>query len=234
MTKTEARQLMMKYLMPRIEQYGFKERGKGTEFEIVKKTKNGEDIISGGFTDYNPRQQIVYGIGKVNSKVAEILVTLQNQGIQLSPPANKKARLISFSYRLLNNLTDHNHMPIMETEKDVENCVAMMADFIEDTAIPLLDKFEDLREIDRMVNGDEPWETDAQRPYRFGTYFNFNRLIIAKLSGNVNYNTLIDFTYSTLEKSAIENGHNYVYDRNDLTKPLPALIKLLETVEPLY
>lgn len=226
MNKSEARQLMMKYLIPRIEKYGFKERGRGTEFEVIRKTKNGEDSIGGGFTDYNPIQQIVYGTGKSDKRILDILFSVQSKGIQLSPPVNKKT--------VTTTVFSKGKMPLMETEADVEKCVGIMLDFLEGTAFPTLDRFEDIREIDKIINGPEPWETDWQMPYSFGAFFNFTRLIIAKLSGNNKYDALIDFTYDTLERRSKENGQNFVYDRNDLTKPLPALIQHLSTLKPLY
>ncbi len=234
MTKTEARGLMMKYLIPQIQQYGFKERKGGSEFQIIRKTKGGEDIINGGFTDYNPVQQIIYSFYKRDKHILAILKSLEEKGITLSPPVSKHTGTIGFSYKTINHLDNYSYLPEMETEADVEKCVGMMLEFIEGTALPLLDKFEDLREIDKVINGNEPWTTDWKKPYSFGTYFNFIRLIVAKLAGNVNYNYLIDFTYNSIEWHSKEDGSPFTYDRSDLTKPLPALIKLLEDVKSLY
>lgn len=234
MTKTEARQLLMKHLLPRIEQFGFKERGKSSEFEIVRKTANGEDIIGGGFTDYFPVQRIIYGTGKCDKRIINILLELQKAGIALSPPVNKKTTTFSVSYETQNHLNYVGYLPDMETETDVVKCVGMMVDFLEGTAFPLLDKFEDLREIDQLINGPEPWDTDWQKPYRFGGNFAEKRIIIAKLSGNANFQELVDFTYKALERLSAESGHPFVYDRANLSKPLPALIELLKDIKPLY
>ncbi len=234
MNKTEARQLMMKYLIPQIEKYGFKERGRGTEFEIVRKVKSGEDVIMGGFTDYNPQQEIIYGTGKRDRRIIDILLKLQDSGAIMSLPVNKKTYSISVTYSLLNKIYTGSYMPRMETEQDVEKCVNIMVDFLINTAFPILENFEDLREIDKMINGDEPWTTDWRMPHTLGGYFYENRLIIAKLVNNPRYEDLIDFNYKTLERLSAENGSPFTYDRNDLSKPLPALIKLLEDVKPLY
>lgn len=235
MKKVEAKELMMKHLMPCIEKYGYKEKkSSSSDFEIFRKTSSGRDVIGGGVNDYNPIQKIIYGTGKINDRVNKILFSLQDTGIFLSPPVRKDSRLISTSYPATHNLDYYDYLPEMLTESDVEKCVEMMLEFLEGTAFPLLEKFEDLREIDKIINGEAPWETDWGKPFILGAYFNFTRLIIAKLSGNNKYNWLIDFTYSVLEKRSKENGHSFIYDRNDLTKPLPALIKLLEGIEPIF
>ncbi len=234
MNKTEALQLMLKYLMPRIEPYGFKSPGKGTEFQIKRKTKNGEDRITGGFTDYNPVQQIIYGAGKRDLRILNILNDLQAKGIMLSPPISRYTGTLGVSYEALHQLNYIGYLPHMETEADVEKCVKMMFKFLEETAVPLLDKFEDLRELDQVINGDDPWPTDSNESYRFGGNFFEKRVIIAKLANNPNYESLIDFTYRAAERLSTENGYPFVYDRNDLTKPLPALVHLLRDVKPLY
>lgn len=234
MNTKEAKELMLKYLMPRIEQYGFRKPGRGSEFQIKRKTKNGEDVINGGINDYNPVQQILFGVLKKDTRVTDILLMVQSKGIKLSPMVDKNTFLLGYSYDGIHNPSQIGYLPLMEIEADVEKCVNLMVDFLERKALPLLDKFEDLREIDKMINGIEPWEADFDKPYSFGTYFNFSRLIIAKLCDNEKYEELIDFTYSTLERRSKENGYNYVYDRHDLNKPLPALIQLLNEVRPIY
>ena len=110
----------------------------------------------------------------------------------------------------------------------------MMTSFLVDTAFPIMDKFSDLREIDKVINGNDPWTTDWQMPYAFGGNFYEKRLIIAKLAGNPNFDDLVDFNYRTLEKLSAENGYPFTYNRSDLSKPLPALIQILQDVKPLY
>lgn len=226
MNKTEAKMLLMKYLIPGISKYGFKERGRGTEFQIVRKTGYGEDVINGVFTDYNPRQQIIFNCYKRDKRIISILELLEARGIKLSPPISKHSGTIGFSYESLNNHPVIGYLPIMAKESDVEQCAGRMVDLIESYALPLFDKFEDLREIDSIINGETPWQTDWRMPYVFGGYFNLIRLIVAKLSGNSGYLDLIEFTYASLQRRAQESGHTFTYDRNDLSKPLPALISL--------
>ncbi|TXJ25451.1 MAG: hypothetical protein E6Q24_14300 [Chitinophagaceae bacterium] len=233
MNTKEAKELMLKYLIPQIERYGFKPPGKGSEFEIKRKVKSGEDVIVGGFTDYNPIQKIIFSFSKRHKSIIDILKVLEVKGVKLSPPISKHTGTIGSSYRLLHDLNTSEYLPEMQTEADVEKCVNLMLEFLEGTAFPLLDKFEDLREIDKIINGNEPWITDVGQSYTFGAYFNFSRLIIAKLCGNPRYDALIELTYSKLERISAESGNSF-HGRDDLSKPIPALIKILKDVEPIY
>ena len=235
MKKIEAKQLMMKYLMPSIEKYGYKEKkSRSSDFEIFRKTLGGRDVIGGGINDYNPIQKIVYGTGKINDSINKILLSLQDTGVFLSPPVRKDSGFIYISYSIIHKLDITSYLPDMLTELVVEKCVSMMLEFLEDTAFPLLDRFEDLREIDKIINGENPWESDLDKPYSFGAYFYFIRLIIAKLSRNDKFDWLVDFTYTTLERRSAENGNSFINNRKDLSKPLPALITMLEDVKPIY
>jgi hypothetical protein len=208
--------------------------GKGSEFSIVRKRPYGEDSIGGGFTDFNPIQKIIYGAGKRDFRINNFLLQLQEKDILLSPPVKKNSLTLGISYERMNGLNYTGYLPEMKTEADVEKCVNLMLEFLEGTAFPLLDKFEDLRELDKMINGNAPWDTDIQKPYTFVGNFAEKRLIVAKLSGNPNFNVLVDFTFISLERLSAEAGHRFVYDRNDVSKPLPALIEILKDVEPIY
>jgi hypothetical protein len=159
---------------------------------------------------------------------------LQDTGIKLIPKIAKATDTIGFSYSSLNGLNHFNYLPDIRTEDDVKKCTEMMTDFLVNTALPIVDKFNDLREIDKLINGIDPWTTDWQMPYAFGGNFYEKRLIIAKLAGNSSFDDLVDFNYKTLEKLSAENGHPFTYNRSDLAKPLPALIKILQDVKPLY
>ncbi|MFD2918882.1 hypothetical protein ACFS6H_04110 [Terrimonas rubra] len=231
MNKTEARQLMMKYLIPRIEQYGFKERGKATDFQIVRKVDCGEDVINGGLTDYNPEQQIIYNFYKRHKSIIELLMALEKKGISLSPPISKHTGTIGFSYETINGILQIGYLPTMKTEHDVEKCVGLITDFMETTAIPLLDKFEDLREIDRMINGKTPWETDADKPYRFGGNFHLKRLIVSKLAGLGTYDRTLNFIR---ENYTSHFNDKYGDDYKQALQHVEELNNILEGVMPIY
>src|SRR5439155_6097508 len=102
------------------------------------------------------------------------------------------------------------YLPFMETEEDVQKSVFMMESFMEQTALALLSRFEDLSEVDRLINGEEPWETDWHKPYVFGSNFHLKRLIISKLGGLGSYERILGFLsdYYTTRFNG-EHGNNY-------------------------
>jgi hypothetical protein len=233
MNKKEAKQLLMKFLMPEIEKFGFKEKKSGVEWSIGRKTEFGEDLIVGGFTDYNPSQQILFSLSKRDKRIFDILLSIEKYGISLPLPISKHLGTIGFSYETLTGLNRHGYLPDMLNEEDVKKCVDTMLTFLRETAFPLLDRFNDLHEIDSIINGDSPWQTDWHKPYAFSTYFDYTRLIIAKLVDNPKYDMLVDFTLQSIKEIGLAYGYSREVDPNDLTKPLPVLLQILKEVKPL-
>ncbi|MDP4257758.1 MAG: hypothetical protein Q8937_05945 [Bacteroidota bacterium] len=65
--------------------------------------------------------------------------------------------------------------------------------------------------MDRIVNGDEPWETDWLKPYVLGVAFDPKRLIISKLAGLGSYERIYRFVgdYYASQFSHPEYGKNF-------------------------
>jgi hypothetical protein len=232
MNKPEAKQLMTKYLLPEIEKYGYSERkGNSSDFNFIRKTAMGEDVILGGFTDYNPMQRIIYSFSKRYKTVIDILLRLQTSGIKLAPSIGKNTDVIGLSYCTIHGILKDTELPNMQTEQEVRECVGRMVSFMKETAFPLMEKFEDLREIDQIINGEEPWTTDYPKPYRFGGSFYLKRLIIARLASTASYDRILDFVRKDFNAQLDgEYGQSF----RKLLIEVEGLDKLLAGVKPLY
>jgi hypothetical protein len=234
MVVTQIKELVYKYCQQPFTALGFEVKANKTfDLSIRKKRADGFDAVATGYNIYADIFLLAYGFNKINNKVNKIMLELQEK-VKLDAKVDKQSRFLFFSYNTIHDPTTTSYLPQMKTEEDVKKCVGMMMEFVNSTAMPLLDRFEDLRELDAIVNGDQPWETDWQKPYMLGGNFYEKRLILAKLAGNPNFDKLVDFNYTTLEKLSAESGHPFTYDRSDLLMPLPALIKILKETEPLY
>jgi hypothetical protein len=232
MNKSEVKQLMAKYLLPAIEGHGYKERKiRSSDFSFVRNTAMGLDEIMGGFNDYNPVQKILYSVQKSHKPVVDILLQLQADGITLNPKVDKNSATMGFSYCTLNGIRGHIYLPEMQTEEEVQQNVNMMVRFLEETAFPLLNKFEDVREIDRIINGPEPWAMDYLKPYAFGLYFYLKRLIFAKLSGLGNYDRVLEFLRKEYG-SRVNDKDGSVY--RTILNEIEELNKLIANVKSLY
>jgi hypothetical protein len=207
----EARELTLKYLEPTLKKHGFTIKlSASKQAKIERKTTNGTDILGFDILNYAPSFRIRYAFSKINTPINDILLRFQEK-IKIPLQEDKRSWFIFFSYNTLHKPNDTAYLPFMETEEDVQKCVAMMNSFIEDPALPLLNRFDDLNEVDRIINGEVPWETDWLKPYMLGGNFYLKRLIISRLAGLGSYDRVFRFVsdYYTSHFDDPEYGINY-------------------------
>ena len=207
----EARELTLKYLEPVLKKHGFTVKLSATkQAKIKRKSVNGADILGLQMLNYKPAFQIMYGFNKISIPINEVLLRFQER-VKLPIKVEKDDWFIFFSYNTLHKPTDTTYLPYMESEEEVKKCVAMMSSFIEDPAMPLLARFDDLGEVDRIINGAEPWETDWLKPYVLGSAFHLKRLIISKLAGQDSYDRTYSFVrdYYTSRFDDPQYGNNF-------------------------
>jgi hypothetical protein len=234
MVLTQIKELVYKNCAEPLTALGFEVKpNKAFDLTARKKRNNGFDSIAFAYNVYGDTFFLLYALNKTDNRVNKILLELQEK-VKLDFKVEKQSPVLFFSYNTLHDPSNSRYLPEMKTEQDVSKCVDMMMEFISTTAMPLFDKFEDLRELDAIINGDNSWETDWHKPYTLGGNFYEKRLIIARLAGNPHFEKLVDFNYKTLEKLSAENGSPFTYDRDDCTRSLPLLVTILKQVEPVY
>ena len=88
--------------------------------------------------------------------------------------------------------------------------------------------------MDKIFNNlDNFWDLVTPIGYSLGGYEKLTRLIVAKLSGNPNYEEVVNRSYELLDRIRAAKGLE-PYDRHDLTKPIPYTVHLLKDIQPLY
>jgi hypothetical protein len=228
----EARELTLKYLEPIVKKHGFTVKVNARkQARIERKVANGIDILGFDMLNYAPSFQILYAFSKINIPINDILLRFQEK-VRIPLQEDKRSWFILFSYNTLHKPTETTYLPYMDTEEEVQKCVGMMSSFIEDPGLPLLSRFDDLREVDRIINDEEPWETDWHKPYVLGGNFHLKRLIIPRLAGLGNYDRVFSFVsdYYTSHFNDEQYGNNYKARMAEVVE----LDRLLKEVRPLY
>lgn len=228
----EARELTLKYLAPVVRQYGFNIKLSATQqAKIERKTVHGTDILAFEMLNYAPSFQIRYAFCKIDTRINNIMIDFQGK-VRTPLLEDKRTWFIFFSWNTLNKPTETAYLPLMQTEEEVQKCVSLMHSFMEDAAMPLLSRFEDLREVDRVINGDQPWETDWHKPYVLGGNFYLKRLIISRLAGLGSYDRMYRFVgdYYTSQFDDPRHGVNAKARMLEVEQ----LHDLLRNVKPLY
>ena len=188
MTAVEAKNFARKYLGEHFTKNGFleKKRSDGT-LEYKRENSSGYDGFAIGTKHYNPKQYYAYSLYKRIDEV-EAITKVINESMVMNPPINKDTVSLAFSYVSLkqhrvNGSYNDTYLPAMQTEEEAKVACARITEFLEEDAFPLLDRFNDLREIDKVINGDDFWFDDWQKEFNLGGNFREKQFIIAKQIG---------------------------------------------------
>jgi hypothetical protein len=120
-------------------------------------------------------------------------------------------------------------------DRHIVPALTEIIEYMEREGFPLLSRFEDLREIDKVINNlDDLWDWDVGKPFSLGGNFDVKRVIIAKLSGNPRYEEVVDMAFRKVEEGSARDGYPFVYDRKDLALPIPYTVHFLKDIKPLY
>lgn len=238
MNGKDAKKIFIEYSSAKIEQWGFVERKqKTTSAFFYREKSSGVENLSFATFNYYPEVVCTGGASK-SVKIVESILKEINNIFSLNLELDESRTIVYFGDSAKRKLS------LLEVKnKDKEEGVIKSSDIILNyykEAITLFDLFDDLREIDKRINGEGEnfWESDTSsfKPFSFGSYFFERRLIIAWLCGNSNFEKIADSAFKYIEKSMSKHmDRPFHFDRDDLTLNIPATIKhLKENVSPLY
>lgn len=241
MKQSDAKKLFIELTNERLESKGFKlKKTRDTEAVYIREKMNGFERM--GISTYNYYPEVVFGMGTMKryNKIEKILLDI-NEKYNLELRLSKDEWTLSYRGSHSKRKLQLYEVEHKDNELGVHESTKILMDFIENELLPTYDLFDDLREIDKRINGDEEnfWETDKNNnalPFNLGEYFHERRLIIAWLCNNFQFDFISDSTFKFFEKSMLKNtGQPYHYDRKDLSLRIPATINYLkENVSPMY
>ena len=238
MNKREAKDYTRKYIDGFMISNGFKEKkSAGTDLVYRRKVDDSFDGLGIGSVDYNPIQILRYSIYKRIDSVENIMTDIGNAlGDRESFPDIKGLYTMASGYENIHKIKTGTYLPQMQTEADVKLSVDMIIDFLTKDGLPLLDKLNDIREIDKVINGDDFWITDWQMPFNLGGgNFYAKRLIIAKLAGGQEHlERVAKKNYEGLAEQIKLEGNSFEVNTTDLSLPIPFTVEYLKNVEPIY
>ncbi len=236
MNKRETEAFIVKYLDAYLVDKGFKHRKSNrTEVEYIRKIdKNNFERFRLSTINYYDSHKLRFGFGKRIGAIEDIMAQINEKVPFTNPSYKKNTTTLGFGYNSYNGLNKDGCFGYMETEEQVKENVEKVIDFTEYHALPLLNKFNDLREIDKLINGegDNFWHTDWKKPFNLAGRFNVRRLIIAKLSGRKDYEEFIQKIKDNVNRRAEEN--NRTIDWNDTNIGFIYTLEYLKNVNPLY
>jgi|GEM_PF-1520523 len=228
LSKIQAKELTIKYLEDFFLLKGYKrKKTQSSYFNFDRKDKTGFDSVAIGYLESYPGSKISYSVLKRIDKVELI----KDKIFEISEPEkvpNKRSLTVAFSQATVDGIFTNNFMPEMLNETDVEVSCGIVKDFMLKIGFPMLEKFNDIKELDKEINGDNFWTTDWQMPFNLGGDFDIKRIVIAWLAENPNFEEIVDKTYDIMSQNS--DGTYYHYDRSDLSLRIPYTVHYLNTL----
>jgi hypothetical protein len=214
MKKSEVKTLLLNSLEPFFASHGYKKvKAKLTGF--VSLAELGNDRFHFDVYDYNPIQNIHYYCLKKINLIDNLYEELHKRFV-IHPALSEISSTLCFSYETINSLNSIGYLPNIREEVDVQANTDLIIEFMKSTALPMLERFNDIREIDKEINGDAFWEDDWRKPFNLGGGFAFKRLIIAYLCGNNNFDKLYDYNNGLFDYSNKEFPVQIIDGKNSI------------------
>lgn len=230
MTQQEAKTLFIKHAAETIESWGFKEKKiRRAEAIYIKTKENGVEEFGVSTRNYMPMVQYAIGATKRLNLIENILSEI-NIKYALNLDLNKE----TFTIACFKNKRELDlALPDVIDEEGVIESSKILLDYIGNTVIPMFNLFDDIREIDKQINGEGEnyWESDSKSslPFSLGHDFFPRRLIIAWLCNNPRFDLLAENSFLYIEQSMEKHtGKPYHCDRSNLRDLLPATIRYLK------
>lgn len=241
MKQSDAKKLFIEYNNALFEKWGFKEKKSRTSEAIyIRLKENGYEVIGVSTTNYYP--EVVFGMGtqkRINEieKILWDINEIYSLGLNLT-----KDETWTLSFQ--GNHQNERKLELLKVEhkddeRGVETSSHILMNFIEHELLPVYDLFDDIREIDKRINGEGKnfWEDDfgTSKPFNLGGFFFIRRIIIGRLcKSEEGFNQLVEKIYAMIDRNCIKLNLP-PFDRKDMSIETNITIKYLkENVSPIY
>lgn len=228
LSKKQAKEFELIYLKDFFEQNAFKLRkGGNSDFEFIKKLPNGSETIYfthlEAFTGTRQEFYVLKEIKIIESHLENIL-----KGLGQSISKHKNPRTVKFWKGSIDGINTNNYMPKMLNETYVASSCEIVKNFMAETGFSMLERFNDIKELDKEINGENFWTTDWQMPFDLGGDFDIKRMIIVKLSNNPNFDNIINYHLKSYD-DLIATGE-YVDLRNESKRQFEYAVEYLRNL----
>ena len=157
-----------------------------------------------------------------------------NEKVPLGPVLRKDMKTFGFGFNEYKGSKELKWGEEFSTEEELRQRVDLFIDYLENGGMAAFDKYQDLREVDKIFNNlDNMWDSiHSKIGYSLGGYGYLNRIIIAKLSGNPNYEKIVQWSFDRIEREykVAPRPENWIAVKRETE----ILVEILKDIQPLY
>jgi hypothetical protein len=235
MTKKEAKAVLSQLAGPFVQRNGFElPKGNDGGITFLRKTSSGVDRVRCDTLDFGNRQVPTFVFSKRIDAIEHVYSAIHDAVGLSIPPASDSSSIVT-SYGSFHRIRNNSYMPECSSVEDLQRCVDLVEAFFNEAVEPLLDLFNDIRYIDRVINNSiDFWDIDQDKGFSLGGEFHVRRLIVARMSGRQEFESVAEKNYEVMEKLVTQSGSKFLLDKTDKTKKVPYTVEYLRKIDPLY
>ena len=233
MTQTEAKKIFIKHGNKTIERWGFREKKiSRAEAKYIKIKDTGFERFGVSTLNYIPI--VVFRLGCI--KRLDVIENILNK-INLKFSLNLNLESNDFTIACIKNKKQFDlNLPQVEGEQGVIVSVQIILKYIEKDVLPMFNLFDDLREIDKLINEGENILEYETSEFKLGQDGWYRRFIIARLCKSDN--KFDDFLHQWIQevnkKSLEQNGEIAVDENSKNDETIQFFRYLKENIKSLY
>lgn len=232
LTGTTGKELILPLILPYFEKIGFVyKKTRNKDINLHRKTKSGKDLVYISSHNYSPGIYFYISFQKSIDQIEDISdVFKDSMGIE---------KLHRYTISMIAWSPDrlgHMIMPYCTNERLVKETADIILDRCERIYLPILDKYDDIFELDNLLNGENMWWDDVglDRSKIFDMQgFYYKRFIVARLAGRKNIQEVFDYSKATFEDFAKNENWDDEYKIYDNDGWFDKIMEILKDVEPL-
>ena len=235
MKQSEAKNIFIELTNERLETLGFKlKKTRTSEAIYIRNKENGFERIGISTTNYYP--EVVFGMG--NSKrinLIEDLLYQINQHLNLGLNLNKETVTLTYKGNINERRLKLLEVEHKDDERGVIESTKILMHFIENDLLSTYDLFDDIREIDKRINGEgENWGVE-NKPFSIDPYVPQRRFIMARLCKSDDaFEKFTNTFFNEVDEKMIAQGEPII-NRNDENLWIVKFIDYLrKNVKPIY
>ena len=233
MNGKQAKELVIKHFNKDLNSLGFElKKTRDTHIHYYNRYEGGYNHLGNSFDIYTPLVRFGFVMWKRIDEVETILEKMHKCGI-IDTELTTDSPTLSLR---------HNHVDLklisVGTEQELIGGFKKIITYITKEALPVLNSFNDLRNIDKIVNGEGEnfWEDDSgHKPFTLAHFFYVRRLIIARLCKNdIEYSKCIEKVYEQVD-NRLRKVNQEPFDRLDAEHELNKIIAFItEKISHVY
>ncbi|MFK7756304.1 MAG: hypothetical protein AB8B53_05160 [Flavobacteriales bacterium] len=208
MNGTQAKKIIIEYGEPKFLELGYSlKKTRDTQAKYFRKLDSGFESIGISTKNYSPEVVLRFGIGKRLDVVEERMQSLK-EIVDIDENILKKD---SITFYLIDKQGLYLKLPYASTQEGIIESTDMILNHMRTFALPIYNRFEDLRELNSLINGEGEnfWENDFgnDKLINLAHAFEPRRFIIGRLSLNdSDFDILSNKVLKAWDELCLKNG----------------------------